>query len=77
MGGLEACNLWEINESDEVLQAMNGTYENLPEHFSKREYIRLGGIREIRLPVPGPCPGGECEFETHVLFNDNFTVSYT
>ena len=69
---LEACALWPKNDT---LPFDN--FDNLPEFFAKTEDIRVGGIREIRLQEVAPCAEGECEFETHVLFNDNFTVSYT
>lgn len=62
MRELDACALWGKNDTLPMV-------DNLPGHFAKTEDIRIGGIRELRLNQSG--------FETHVLFNDNFTVSYT
>jgi hypothetical protein len=65
------CELWQENSTF-------ASFDRLPAHFAEMQDIRVGGIREIYKENIAPCwEGGECRFETHVLFNDNFTVSYT
>ena len=71
MRGFEACGLWNQTVPED---------EDLPAHFAAQENIRVGGILEFQMDEYVPCTEAGCEyetFETHVLFNDNFTVSYT
>lgn len=66
----EACRLWGETSGD----LNNLDFGNLTYYFADKMGVRVGGIQEINRCYPDDT---NCLFETQVLFNDNFTVSFT
>lgn len=69
---LESCELWDSARNYNV-----AGLGNLTKYFANELNIRAGGIREMERCLPDPDNPSACNYSVRVLFNDNFTVSYT
>jgi hypothetical protein len=49
----------------------------IADFFADELGVRLGGIRKFEKCAPNSTDPDTCAFETNVIFNDNFTVSFT
>lgn len=72
LSSVDSCQLWQ-----ESSQVNTGPIDldNLKRYFSKELGIREGGIRTVTRCFP--VATNPCGVQTDVLFNDNFTVSFT
>lgn len=71
----DSCELW--NESARVHEGIPVDLDNLTSYFADELDIRAGGIRQVTRCFQNETEPDLCVFQTEVLFNDNFTVSYT
>ena len=72
----QSCQIWQ-HTAAEQLATEQLSLNNLAEYFADVLDIRVGGIHEVSLCLPDSRDPTKCIFETRVLFNDNFTVSFT
>ena len=75
LGSFESCQLWE--ESAKVNEGEPADLNNLASYFASELNVRVGGIRQATRCFENETNADDCIFRTEVLFNDNFTVSYT
>ena len=75
MMSMESCQLWK--ESERVHKDIPVDLDNLTNYFANELDIRVGGIRQVTRCAPNQTNPDVCDFQTEVLFNDNFTVSFT
>jgi hypothetical protein len=70
---LDSCNLWARAAASDVSSNM----DNITDYFAEELGVRVGGILEIVACDPSDIDPDACAFETTVIFNDNFTVTFT